>query len=948
MRTFRATTALGVLILLGASLVASAPTDTTAPAAPFKLRYFSTALKEAIEKGDLEAVKRCLAGGADINAFDGIGMTLLHHAACHGQKEIVQYLLDRGADVNAFVPKYDRPINLAARNGHTEVARLLAARGAADLDAPSAVAANNVERLRQLVKEDPKLLEKTWYTWVWSEEHTLLHHAAHHGSVESIAALVALGADPKAQDSDGFKPLMIAAAAGHVDAVRELLKHDDRIDLASKYGWTPLNLAASHGREAVVEFLLQRGAEYDIFTAVARGDVARVKALVREDKTLLKAEAGVESPLVWAAGHNKPEVLKWLLDQGADINFHNDWDGSVLSVAVWKGHTEIVKILLDRGANIELGAGKDAYGTPLHRACWQGNKELAALLLDHGAKLESSDKTYPNETPLCFAVKKGQTDLVRFLLDRGANPNGGRSPLAVAAEEGRTEIAQLLLDRGAEVGKAIHRAADKGYLDLVQLLLKYKIDRSLRDYESRTPLHLAAQCREGDERLDQYFKIVDLLLEHGYSLEDSCSGGRQVIHLAHHAMLEHLLKRGADINARTTSNGVTLLHLACSPHKDVELVRFLLEHGADVNAADNEGAMPIHFLLQESDERSKAIAALLREHGAALDVFAQAQLGQTEKVLAMLDENPDLVRAKGESGQNLLHIAAGRGDLELVKMLLSRGADLELKDRLAGWTPLHCAACNGHGAVVEHLIGRGAKVEVPGSYNQGILHTAVYQGHAEVVRLLLAAGADVEATTDWKCLPLGDAARKGNVEIVRMLLDAGAQINRADKGSTALDEAVSRGHEAVVLLLLERGADLNASRNTYSSALHEAASRRSVRMIHILLDAGADVNRLNEFGATALDWALRCGRTDAVKALREAGGMQGHELFGPERMAPLIRQLGDDSYQVREAAEAALRGIAPRIARTLRDALRKTDDPERQVRLRRILASLPPDPSDSR
>jgi len=535
---------------------------------------------------------------------------------------------------------------------------------------------------------------------------------------------------------------------------------------------------------------------------------------------------------------------------------------------------------------------------------------------------------------------------VRFLLDRGADPNKS-GLVASAALENRIEIAQLLLGRGAEAGKAIHYAAEKGNLPLVQLLLRYPVDRSLRDDESRTPLHLAAMCRDY-ERLHQYCKIVDLLLEQGYSLEDSSSGGRKVIHLAgNRAMLEHLLNRDADINTPSIT-GRTPLHQYCGGN-DVEFIRFLLDHGANPNAADKDGTMPIHLAVTRDSAEAKTIVEMLLQRGATLDVFAQAQLGQTDKVLADVKEHPDLLdKPGGIGGQTLLHIAAGRGNLALVQTLVKRGADLELKNRWGGWTPLHSAAGAGHTAVVAYLIQQGAKVEAPGVYNQGILFTAAYQGHADVVRLLCAAGANVEATTDWQQFPLIAAAGKGHTEVVKLLLDAGAGINRTAKGGTALDAAVEGGHEDVTRLLLERGADLNASRDTYSPPMHDAASRGSVRMIHILLDAGTDVNLFNERGDTALDWALSSGKHEAVKALREAGGMQGHELFGPERVAPLIRQLGDDSYQVREAAEDELRGIAPRIAKTLRDALRKADDPECQVRLRRILASLPPDPSDSR
>ena len=434
-------------------------------AASSRPRYFSSTLLHGIEKGNLEAVKRYLAGGPDINTFVG-SMTLLHHAACDGRKQIVQYLLDQGADINAAVKNGFTPIHVAAVQGHTDVVRWLAERGAVVSDAPTAAAANHVDRLTQLAAEDPELLVKTWYTWAWSEEHTLLHHAAHHGSVESIAALVALGADPRAKDSCGFTPLMIAAAGGHVEAVRELLKHDHRINLASEYGRTTLNLAANRGHEAVVTFLLERGARYDIFTAVARGDLERVQTLVSQDKALLEEESGGQTPLVWAAERNRPKILTWLLDQGAHLDFHNDWEDSALGAAAWNGHTEIVKLLLDGGANTEIGAGEDAYGTPLHRACCQGNLELVRMLLDRGAEINSENNSH--DTPLCFAVGEGRLDVVSYLLDRGADPNKG-APLADAAWEDRIEIlqrlleiAERLLERGAEVRMALHRAAERG------------------------------------------------------------------------------------------------------------------------------------------------------------------------------------------------------------------------------------------------------------------------------------------------------------------------------------------------------------------------------------------------------------------------------------------------------------------------------------------------------
>jgi len=914
-------------------------TAERAPATPSTPPTLAESVRRDVEEGNLEAVKRYLAGGGDINAASSSGMTLLHLAASEGHIAMVQYLLDRGADPDTTRRDGHTVVHTAAVMGHTETARLLAARGSPVTDAPAAVAVNNPELLGILAAKDPELVYRTWYTWAWCEEHTLLHHAAHHGSVDCIAALVALGGDPRAKDSCGFTPLMIAAAGGHVEAVRELLKHDDRINLASDYGWTPLNLAAGRGHEAVVRFLLQRGARYDIFTAVARGDLERVQTLVSQDKALLEEEAGGETPLVWAAEHNRPRILQWLLDQGADADFHNGWEDSALGAAAWKGHTAIVKLLLDAGADPEIGAVEDAYGTPLHRACWQGNVELVRMLLDRGADINSEDNDH--DTPLCFAAGEGHLDVVAFLLNRGADPNKG-SPLGRAVIANRLAVADRLLEAGAAVGTSLNTAADRGYVAMVERLLEADFDRDARDDERRTALHAAvASCRAN--RVDDYLKIVGLLLDAGFDLHARSHNGCQAIHLASNVrMVAHLLKRGADVNARTTNKAVTPLHLACRA-KDMDRVRLLLDHGADPNAVDEDGGTPLHRVVGDTDERSKAIAALLREHGARLDVFAEALSGRTQHVLARLAEAPHLVSVRGRGGQTLLHVAAGRGDLDFVKALLSYGADLETKDGWARWTPLHTAACKGHEAVVDYLIRQGAQVEAPGTYRQGILYTASMQGHAGVVRLLCAAGADVEAKTSWGFTPLHAAAEDGHLEAVKALLDAGADVNRLCKGSTALDAAVEGDHVDVVRLLLARGADLNASRRTYIPALHSAASSGSVGMIRLLLDAGADVNRQNERGDTALDWALSNGKHRAVRVLREAGGVSGRDLTGPERVASLIRQLGDDSYAVREAAEAALRAIAPQVVKRLRDALQKTHDLEREIRLRRILGSLPPE-----
>jgi len=512
-----------------------------------------------------------------------------------------------------------------------------------------------------------------------------------------------------------------------------------------------------------------------------------------------------------------------------------------------------------------------------------------------------------------------------------ADEAGGAAHDAMAAAEAAPKT---------DVNAALRRAAEAGDLPAVQRLLRGEVDWASRSNDMRTALHLAILSAD-ESRMRDYGAVVDALLAAGFRLGDVADRGRRAVHLARQpAMIEHLLERGADVNARTMTDEATPLHLACRD-KDVERVRCLLAHGADPNAADRHGGTPLHVALRNADERSQAIAALLRGRGAADDVFTQALEGRTDAVLGALDKQPDLLTARTAGGATLLHIAAEQGNLDLVKALLERRADLRAADAAAGWTPLHYAARHGRAAVVDTLLLRGAQANAAGDYRTTALHVAVRRGHADVVRILCdAAGkSPINTEDEWGYAPLHLAASAGHVAAVRELLEHRAQVNRNCENRTALDVAADGGHLEVVRLLLEHGADPSASPDTSSPPLHEAAALGSMPLVRVLLDGGVDVNTLNDDGRTALDWAEEHGHREVAEALKAAGGVPGDSLVGPQRVADLVRQLGDDSYRVRERADAALRDIAPRIQPMLRDALKNAKDLERRIRLEWIIES---------
>ncbi|MBC8244510.1 MAG: ankyrin repeat domain-containing protein [Verrucomicrobia bacterium] len=140
---------------------------------------------EAAMNGNIEAVKKAIADGADVNVKDKLGGASLHYAANNGRKEIVELLIAEGADVNARDNYKWTPLHDAALRGHKEIAELLIANGA-DVNAKDALRSGHIDG--------------------WAP----LHAAAGNGNKETAELLIAKGADVNAKMEDGDTPLDLA------------------------------------------------------------------------------------------------------------------------------------------------------------------------------------------------------------------------------------------------------------------------------------------------------------------------------------------------------------------------------------------------------------------------------------------------------------------------------------------------------------------------------------------------------------------------------------------------------------------------------------------------------------------------------------------------------------------------------------------------------------------
>lgn len=306
------------------------------------------------------------------------------------------------------------------------------------------------------------------------------------------------------------------------------------------------------------------GGESALHVACEKGDLEMVEVLLKEDFNVNYVTAiSLRSPLHLAATEGHRELVRFLLDNGADIDKLNITGESALYLAGKHGHLDIAEDLLERGANlnpVEKECAESVY-PPLYMAAADGNSAFVTLLLDKGAKVNQVCNN--GETPLHVACGKGHYEVVKILLSRGANIN------------------RATVVRGNQLSDtALFRAASNGHSTIVKLLLDHLAEFDWPNKYGETPLHAA--CMSGDR------ETAVLLLERGarvdqYNVSDGLPW-HTPLYLAvlkgHYELVKLLLDYGADVN-RPNRNGHSPLFAACVSHH-YQIMRLLKERGAEV------------------------------------------------------------------------------------------------------------------------------------------------------------------------------------------------------------------------------------------------------------------------------------------------------------------------------------------------------------------------------
>jgi ankyrin repeat protein len=442
-------------------------------------------------------------------------------------------------------------------------------------------------------------------------------------------------------------------------------------------------------------------------------------------------------------------------------------------------------------------------------------------------------------------------------------------------EEQAAGEAERLLQAGAAIDArdrtgrtALMWAAGWHHPEVVGVLLRHHADVNARDKRGRTALTWAAQG-ESD--------IVDALVRHGAreSVTDA-------LLLGHERQALERIRAGEPFTV-PGPEAQTVLMIA-SANGYLPVVEALLRRHADVNARDESGRTALMSAVGPPPRQSQlgtrepvedpaaaarpALIRLLKAHGARSELrdaedgdtalIRAADYGTVAVVQALLAAGVSVNARSRKHGDIALSRAIARGRTTITAALLVAGADPNQGDRYRR-RPLHEAAGRSPEAV-RQLLDHGAQVDARDSTGQTPLIVAV---GAPVLRVLLAAGADPNARSKAGASALTWAAARRDTEAVRLLQEAHARVELLD--------ALYLGDRAAAHALIQAGARWEANGPAHATALIVAAEQGMSDVVEALLARPVNVNARDDYGRTALMWAAERGDAPAVQALLRRG-----------------------------------------------------------------------------
>lgn len=824
--------------------------------------------------GDTEVANFLVNRGADTNFKNEDGMTALHFAVSPNNKETIQLLPNKskidGLDFKYYDCRTDNHLTQGSYyyRYHEPQKNLL--HGLAEC--------NYIGYTNFLLK---KLRQAKTLNKMVSNNNNIgvtFQHESRKSNMKMIEMLLNFGSDINSSLKNGKTPLHLAVDCGHVGNVEILLKYNPNVNssctIDNEEGHTALHFAAKGTKEEIVEMIINTGANINASTksgmtplhlAVENGILNNVKMLLKYKPDIncvctLENEKGY-SPLHFAAKGTNKEIVKFLLNSGAEINKNTENGLTPLHLATKYGRVDIVKILLIYNPEVNYlhtSVNEEGY-TPLHFAAKGSNEKIVEILLNSGSFINA--RNVNGKTPLILAVENDQVKIVKVLLKYNPKVNyictlgneEGYTPLHFATKGTNEEIVDILLNSGADInavarnGKTpLHLSVESGCVNIVKRLLIYKPENVSCNSgvdEGYTPLHTAA--KESKEEI-----------------------------------IELLLKYGVHINA-ITKKGKTPLHLAVE-YSRLNNVKILLAYEADINCSSASGDEEEYtrFVFDSEDGSKEIIEKLLNNQKDFYNLhFLSRELTCVHCFKVIVKYKPVVnCMCSTENTKNTtpIHFAIrGCTDNLLIALMPVSKRFSTMVQLGINFTSSGFKNYNGKSSSISKYISHDS-CSCSSIYSEGYtpLHFAAKGSNEEITELLLNNGANINALTINGESALYLAVEASHVGNVNVLLKHKPNINLSctlgnNTGYTPLHIAAARFDNKILEVLLYNGADVNASTSNGETPLFPAVKLDHVKNIQILLKHNLDVN--NENNQLAFLYAITHGKKNIFNILKQYG-----------------------------------------------------------------------------